>query len=230
MIDVKLPLRTAYFQLLDGALVYNSVPVPVSTDIKKLVDSSATTYVVISSQYGSDVGTFSSFNDQEYVVIDVVCKGKTRVNKDIVDQVAGQILALVIPSPGKNGLPPQAGIQIDCVQKTIDKELDIVVNPGTTVNRRVITFSQTVTQTGSFIAPPASMLFNSPIHSNDFFDATNYENPALKNMEYDIFLNSPASFLDEGTQWHKLVDGGFQVTIAGFDSTLHAYTIYIVRK
>lgn len=228
MIDIKLPLRTAYFQLLNGAIIYNAGIVPVSTDIKKLADGPASTYIILSNQSGGDISTFSSFNDQEEIVIDVVCKAKTRVNKEIVDTVAGQILALVIPSPGKNGLPPQAGIQIDCVQKTVDKELDLVLNASTTVNRRLLTFTQKVTQTGSFVPPPAPSLFQSPIESIDFFDLNQYINPALNNMEYDI--NNGTDFLTEGTQWHKLTGGGFKIDIPGFNATLNSYIIYIIRK
>lgn len=231
MIDVKLPLRTAYYQLLNTAIIYNSIPVPVSTDVKKLTDSAATTYIIISGQSGTDISTFSNFESQEDILIDIVCKGKTRVNREIVDQIAGQILHLILPSPGKNGLPPQAGIQIDCVQKSMDKELDLVLNAGTTANRRLLTFTQKVAQTGTFVAPPAPFLFQSPIHSIDFAgDPTHYENPALKNLEYDIFLNDASVYLDEGVEWQKLVDGGFQILIPGFDASTKEYTIYINRK
>lgn len=228
MIDVKQPLRTAYYQLLNGALVYNAAIVPVSTDIKKLADNTATTYVIISSQSGSDTSTFSSFDSQEDIIINVICKAKTRVNREIVDGIAGQILSLVLPAPASNGLPPQAGLQVDCVQLAMDRDLDLILDKSTTSNRRVLTFTQKVRQTGSFVAPPAPSLFQSPITSIDFFDATQYINPALKNLEYDI--NDGDNFFEEGVQWRKLVDGGFQILIPDFDATSQSHTFYIIRK
>lgn len=147
MIDVKLPLRKAYYTLLSGNVIYNSTPVPISSDIKKLADNAAQTYIIISNQNGNDTSTMASFDTTESITLDIVCKAQTRVNKETIDSIANQILTLVMPSPRANGLPVQAGVHFDCVQLTSDRYLDLVINQGSTVNRRLLTFSQKVRQT-----------------------------------------------------------------------------------
>lgn len=146
MIDVKLPLRKAYYTLLSGNIIYNSAPIPISSDIKKLTDSAAQTYIIMSGQSGSDQSTLSSFDSQEQIILDIVCKAQTRVNKETIDNIANQIFALVLPTPQGNGLPKQSGVVIECVQLINDKYLDLIINSGSTVNRRLLTFTQKVRQ------------------------------------------------------------------------------------
>src|ERR1700761_1706845 len=103
MIDVKLGIRKAYYDLLSGALTYNTNLVPVVDDVKNLGDA-ANPYVLLSNQAGVDASTFATFDSTDTIVLDIVYKGGSRVNKAIVDAVAGQILPLVLPAPGRNGL------------------------------------------------------------------------------------------------------------------------------
>lgn len=146
MIDPKKPLRTAYYNLLNGALTSNAVPVPVTEDIKTL-GSAATIYVLLSNQSGSSAGTFQTFDTDESIVIDIVYKAGARANKDIVDGVAAQIIPLVLPSPGNTGLVSPAGLQINCVVLTDDKYLTLALNNSNSVVRRLLTFKQHVRQT-----------------------------------------------------------------------------------
>src|SRR5580698_5295036 len=98
MIDVKTPLRTAYYSLLNGALTYNSVEVPVSSDVTKL-DASVSLYVLLTQQNGVDKNYFQGFSSDEEMQIEIICKATGRPNKEAVDDVAGQIFNLVQPTP-----------------------------------------------------------------------------------------------------------------------------------
>lgn len=149
MIDVKLPLRTAYYQLLNGAIIYNATAIPISTDLRKLADNAALTYIIIRAQTGIDKSTLNSFDSQEEIFLDIVNKAKTRVNNEIIENISNQIFGLVLPSVKANGLPAQPGIQIACVQLSGDRYLDLVLNSSTTAMRRILTFTQKVRQTGS---------------------------------------------------------------------------------
>src|SRR5881628_3167605 len=146
MIDVKKPIRKAYYELLNGALSYGSANVPVSDDVKKLADT-ASVYVILSNQTGSDSGTMQSFDSDETIVLDIVYKGSSRVNKEVVDNVASQIFNLVLPRPGEDGLPQQMGVQINCVRVSGDEYLTMSLNNSNSVVRRLITFKQHVRQT-----------------------------------------------------------------------------------
>ena len=147
MRDPKLSLRTAYYQLLNGALTYNAVTIPVSDDLLNLASSSALQYVILSTQSSQDTSTFSSFDTREDIIIDIVSKAQSRLSKTVVDSIASQIMNLVLPNPGQNGLPSQANFVFQNVQKIADRYIDLQLNSSTTVVRRLLTFTQTVRQT-----------------------------------------------------------------------------------
>src|SRR6185503_10434161 len=139
MIDVKQRIRKAYYDLLMGQLNNGLDLVPVVDDVKALGDAS-TAWVLLSNQAGADASTFQTFDSDETIVLDIVFKSASRVNKQVPDMIAGQILALVLPSPGNNGLSPDAAIQINCVRLSDDKYLTQVLNNSNTVVRRLLTF------------------------------------------------------------------------------------------
>lgn len=153
MIDVKRPLRKAYYELLDGNISVNGHNVPVSDDVKKFGET-ATMYVILSTQTGSDDSTFSSFDSQEDIILDIVFKSKGRTNKDALDSIATQILGMVLPVPAFNALPTQIGVDFHCVQLINDRYLGFELAGSTSISRRLLTFTQKVRQTGNTGAQP----------------------------------------------------------------------------
>lgn len=147
MIDVKTPVRTAYYNLLNGALTYNAVPVPIY-DEAKAIDNNALAYVLMSNQDGVDASTFQTFDSEETIVLQIVFKATTMINKAAVDAIAGQILPLVLPAPGQTGLVSPSGVQINCVKLKDDRYMPTMLNGSNTVVRRLLTFSHHVRQTG----------------------------------------------------------------------------------
>lgn len=229
MIDVKQPLRKAYYDLLNGTLVNGGNPVPISDDVKKLSDSS-TVYVILSNQSGTDSSTFQTFDSDETIVLDIVFKSGARVNKDVVDGIAGQIVSAVLPVPGYNGLITDPGIQVNCVRKTDDRYLTLSLNSSNSVTRRLITFSQHVRQTGLSGPPPTPVPpFSNPVVSADFATATGYIHPGLRSRSFNLFFNSVPRFLDYGTEWiYDTVNGGFIILLPNFDATLNSYVFYVL--
>jgi hypothetical protein len=142
MIDVKTALRTAYYSLLNGQLTYGSTGVPVSDTIQKL-GAGASIYVLLINEGGQSDNTHQSFMMQEQMRIDIIARG-TRVSTDIVDNVAGQILALVLPSPQGNGLPVQPSISIINARVTNDNYQNFKADGAVNVARRMITITHTV--------------------------------------------------------------------------------------
>lgn len=228
MIDVKQPLRTAYYSLLNAALTYNAQPVPVADDVLRLNDAS-TLYVLLSNQSGSDSSTFQTFDSQETLVLDIVFKAASRANKQAVDNVAGQILALLLPAPGYNNLPGQIGVQFDCVRLTDDRYLTMTLNSSNTVVRRLLTFTHHVRQTGINTVPPIPVIpgIPHPIRSTDFTTLNTYVNSALNGKTYSLYLNGIA-FLDPMTAWAYLPGGGFTILLPNFDATVNSYEIYLL--
>lgn len=228
MIDVKYPVRKAYYDLLNGSLLYNGSGVPVSDDLKKLQDAGVNLYVLLSGQSGEGAGTMQSFDSDEDIIVDIIFKAG-RANKQVVDNVAGQILALVLPSPGINGLARQTGTQINCVRLVDDRNLDMTLGQSSTMIRRRLTFRQHVRQTLD-TTPMQGLKGIIQIKSSDFADATNYLNPDLAGKSFEVFSNDIPRFLEHGVDWEYKVQGGIQFLMEDFDATLHNYNIYVLLK
>lgn len=227
MIDVKQPVRKAYFDLLNGPLAFGGSPVPVVDDVKKLGDSS-TIYVLLSNQTGTDASTFQTFDSEETIILDIVYKAGARTSKEVVDNIAGQIFALVLPAPGVTGLISGPGVQINCVKKSDDRYMTLALNSSNSVVRRLITFSQHVRQTGSSGVPPPFIAFRNPIRSADFTSPAGYLNPTLKGRTFLLFLNDDPAFLEEGVAWQSDAAGGFEILLPNFNATLNNVIIYLL--
>lgn len=145
MIDVKLGVRTAFFQALNGNLTYNSVPVPVSDDIKPF-GSTSPIYVILASQSGAEKNTFSGWASDENIDLDIIFKASTQASKQPLDLVAAQILNLICPSVTASGLAPQPGMQFLNVKLQSDRYLSLALNASNTVERRILTFKLYVAQ------------------------------------------------------------------------------------
>lgn len=146
MIDVKTPLRRAYYSLLNGAIMLNSNPVTIADDTTPMGDAS-NIYVIMQHQGGPSKNNFGAFITTEKMILEIVSKGSSRVDTEVIDNIAGQILNLVCPSPSANGLPPQNGLQIINVFLSDDRYLGYQVSKTNTLKRRILTFTHTVIQT-----------------------------------------------------------------------------------
>lgn len=114
MKDDQLAFRMAVFQALDGQLTYDSSPVPVCDE--KLVDANNTVYVILSTQTRNNEDTFSSWNGDHTLLLDIVNKEYAGASKNIIDDVGDQILRILFPAPATDGLVQQSGFTINCLQ------------------------------------------------------------------------------------------------------------------
>lgn len=227
MIDVKLPVRKAFYDLLSGVLTLNANLIPVMDDAKNLGDPSMT-YVLLSSQTGTSANSFQTFDSVETMLLDIVSKAGARTNKETADLVAAQIIPLVITAPGTNGLVPDPSIQINCVELSDDRYLTMALNSSNTVVRRLLTFKMRVRQTGTTTPPTPIPSFRNPIVSADFANATEYINGHLKGRTFLLYLNG-IGFLTSD-QYGVLPDGGFQILLNNFDSTQNSYTFFLLLQ
>lgn len=145
MIDVKQGVRTAFFNALNGNLTYQATPVPISDEVE--VTGNAALYVLIGYQSGVQKNTFDGFASEESLVLDIISKTTDLGAKEPLDQVAGQILAIICPSRPINGLGRQGGIQIINVRLDDDRYLSLSLNASNTMVRRLLTFKMYVSQT-----------------------------------------------------------------------------------
>lgn len=160
MIDVKHPLRKAYYECLNGNLTFKGLAIPVGDDT---VDFDGDVYVVLASQTGYDNGTFQTFDSVETIDIDIVGKARHFSNKNVVDFIANQIVNLIQPTKQTYGLPDQDGVQINCISLSADRYLTFSLNDSNSVVRRILTYKQKVRQISSGVIGDFSDDF-----SNDF--------------------------------------------------------------
>jgi hypothetical protein len=142
MIDVHKKVRKAYYEALNGQLTYDGSPVSVWDE--KAEATTNNIYVLLSTQTATDTSTFSSFDTQTTILIDIVSKSQDRVSKDVLDEVAQQILTIILPTVTTNGLPAQSGVQILNVRKESDNYLPVQLSATGSIIRRLIRFSQRV--------------------------------------------------------------------------------------
>lgn len=229
MIDVKQPLRTAYYQLLNGNLLYNGAGVPVSDDLKKLQDTGATAYVLLSNQDGADGSTFQSWDSDENITLDIVFKATARANKQVVDNIAGQILSLLFPSPGHSALPRQTGVQINCVRLSADRYITLTLGQAQTMVRRLLILKQHVRQTLD-TTPMTGLQEIFQVVSADFSSSRDYDNPDLVGKTFELFWNDNSKFLEFGVDWEYRLGGGFEILVEDFNAALNNYNIYVLLK
>jgi hypothetical protein len=228
MIDFKEPLRTAYYQLLNGNLTWLAANVPVSDSVEKLADKD-NTYVLLTQQNGFSVNDQGAFRSEETMLIDIVSRG-TRVSKSTVDNIAGQIFALLFPSVQGNALPAQPGLSVINMRITDDRYLVFQTTGAVNVKRRLITITHLCSQ-GSGIGNGIPVFdIPNPVTSPDFTNSTTYNNPALKYINYFLFLNDASTYLLEGTDYVKVAGGGFTILFTPFDATTNFYTFYIIQQ
>lgn len=141
MIDLKYLVRAAYYKLLNGFLTSGGNPVVVSDTIDANTDA-ADIYVLLISENSSTDNTHQSFQSVELIRVDILARG-TYVSTKVVDDIASQILQLVLPIPQSNGLGNSK--IINCFV-TDDRYQPFRDAGRINVARRMITFSQLVAQ------------------------------------------------------------------------------------
>lgn len=145
MIDFHHSVRKSFFEALNGELTYDGSPVPVH-DKKQRKDSDNNYYVVLSNINSNFKDNFTRFTRDVSIVIDVITKTQNSVASAVADDIAGQILYIVIPSTTATGLTAPATLQYLNLRLSSDNSLDLTLNPSVTVVRRLLTFNLDVVQ------------------------------------------------------------------------------------
>ena len=101
MRDSSNNVRTIYVTALNGNLTYNGKDVPVygQTPFRTTPQN----YVVISAISETAANTNHNFGNEVEVVIDIFSEQYRIYENEVVDNIAGQILNILIPDPGVNG-------------------------------------------------------------------------------------------------------------------------------
>jgi hypothetical protein len=138
-------LRLAVFNVLNGAVSYNSITVPVA-DEKRRIPQTANLFIILGNQQETDESPDAAFITNSSIDIEIHHKTDYEVSKDVIDDVSNSILTLLIPTPGTHGLPVQNLMQILSVNRASAASRNFAVTDSGSVVSKVITITCRIIQ------------------------------------------------------------------------------------
>jgi hypothetical protein len=142
MKDCSNNVREIYVNALDGQISYNGKNVPVygQTPFRTPPQN----YVVISSITETANNTNHNFGNEVDVVLDIFSEQYRVYDNAVVDNIASQILTILIPDPGINGRS-DAYFEVYPMARTSSSYLPLQ-NGDNFVARKLITISNLVNE------------------------------------------------------------------------------------
>ena len=142
MLDTSNSVRSIYVAALNGNLTYNGNNVPVYGQTPFV--TTPKNYVVIGSISEISDNTNHSFGNDVEVVIDIFSEQYRVYDNGVVDNIASQILNLLIPSPSVSGFS-DTNFFVYPTARTSSRYLPIE-NGDNFIARKIITISNLVNQ------------------------------------------------------------------------------------
>lgn len=142
MKDVSKGLRMAIWNVLNGALTYDSVNVPVSDE---RTDQNVPRYVILSTQSGTPIErNDSAWVTRATILLDIVQKTDS-VSKDGLDDISNSIMEIIQPTPTTIGITPPAGFQYTNLERE-ERSLSLQLNSVESITRKLLTYSVDIVQ------------------------------------------------------------------------------------
>ena len=149
MIETADKLSNSWYALLNDQITYSGKTVKgYKEDAPEDTDTSPTVsehYYIIRVEGETDQSNKKSFVNDTVVIVDIVTKFENNVNRAVVDNIAGQIDALVLPTQ-QTGLAAQSGMQI----LNVKRETTNYLREGDNINnyyRKVSRYNHRLLQT-----------------------------------------------------------------------------------
>jgi len=147
MRDYGYKLREAYFQAINGNLVFESGVIPV---VDEKVDNQLTEhdiYVKLSVQNDQQANTKCYFAATCDLVMDIVHRTDAVGSKRVVDDISDQILTLLFPTPKTTGLSIAAPLQLSYARLENTSTSPLAQTDKGFIQVKSLTFSNRVVQT-----------------------------------------------------------------------------------
>ena len=139
-------LEDSWNTLLNGSLSYAGKTVKVyNPDAPEDVDPSATVsehYVIVRAESETEVSNKKTYAMNSVVVVDIVTVFNNNINRNVAEDIYGQIVGLVFSKPGRNQLAEQTGIQITEVR--VEGTFYRVEAGDQKVRRKIVRFSHRI--------------------------------------------------------------------------------------
>lgn len=142
MLDCSNNIRTAYLTKLNGNISFNSINVPVYGDDS--FDTTPQNYVVISDIIETADNNNQKFVNNVNVTIDIFSEQYMKRDNSIVDNIASQILNLLIPSTAIQDI---GDIYFQIFPLSRDSSRYLALQDGNNyVARKIITINNSIIQ------------------------------------------------------------------------------------
>lgn len=142
MLDCANNVRDIYLGLLNGSLTYNGKNVPVYGQTPFV--TTPQNYVIIGAITEVGENTNHSFSNDVDVVIDIFAEQYKTYNNAAVDNIASQILNILMPDPAINGFS-DANFEVYPMRRSNSQYLPLQSGQNF-VARKIITISNLVNQ------------------------------------------------------------------------------------
>lgn len=139
MKDMNYPLRKAYIAALDGELSFDDENVPVYYQQAPDTEGNAL-YVVLSGHSNNGNGTVSTLESSSTFVVNIHSFGQKYSNGQAVDNIAGQILEILLPNPAAVLDLSADDLQMTGMQLVSDTVQDFSDQSGKIYIDRILTF------------------------------------------------------------------------------------------
>lgn len=103
-------LMNAWYSKLNGNITYGGSSVDVYKE--SAPEGETSHYVILRAEGETNSSNKRSFADESVVIVDIVTVFENTVDRSVVEDIDGQIDALVTSAPGKSNLSEQSGMLI----------------------------------------------------------------------------------------------------------------------
>lgn len=138
-------LLKAWYELLNGTVIYNGYTFPVyRTDVDSAESGH---YLLLRLESMTSNNTNSSFFTRPVVILEIITVFDNKIDDSVVFDVQSLVDQLLFPDPSHHALPVQTGFQV--VKVTKDTETVLTEDNGATpkINRLISRYAHSVLQT-----------------------------------------------------------------------------------
>lgn len=137
MKDWAQPLRKAYYDLFNNAVVVDSGFVPVFQE--RVPDNEPTNLAIVigSTLVSNNADDFKSYNSEAFITIDAISRQQSGMG-DEVDTMVDQIKTLLFPTRTTRGIAQPSGFQVSEIWIESENELPVAELPVGYLKRKIL--------------------------------------------------------------------------------------------
>jgi hypothetical protein len=139
MKTTKRVLRKVIYDAISGV----SVPV---YDGKKPSNSTADAFIILGSQRETNNNSQDAYITESSIDIEIYKKTGSEINKDSIDDIEDEILAILLPTPLTDGVSDYSGMQIVNLRRDRSETASAEISATESILRTIVTITSSIVQ------------------------------------------------------------------------------------